>query len=258
MDFLQSENAYHFSSDAVLLANFINYNLPKIFEKKRHIKPPFLMLDLGCGCGIIGLLVLQYIKDNYKNFFEQTYLLGLDNNPIEVENANQNAKKMGLQANYQAFCFDLISEEGLAKSVTQKWAFEKYSMINQNVKHELGVLNNPRLFKLIMANPPWYSKDKGLESKNFSRVNALFAKSETLPAFMNFAQKFLEKHAYLYLVGKAEFLTDYLGQLPKSLSCTTIQNVHNAPDKKAIFFLLESRFQSKASPVLAAPIFLTS
>ncbi len=249
-------NYYHFGSDAVLLANFINQRLGEIFfSKKRKVKPPFLMLDLGCGCGVIGLLVLQYIKENYPDFLEQTFLFGLDKNLEAVESANQNAISFQLDKHYKAIHLDFILEEN-AKKTLQKLAYAKYLELADKKTIEPNLSHSPRLFKLLMANPPWYTHGKGLESNDFSRRNALFAEKNILSFFLNFGQSFLEKNGYFYLVAKADYMAHFLKSLPCSLPCITLQNVHHQNNKNAIFFLLESKLQSKANLVIAPPIFL--
>ena len=108
MDFIQAKGSYRFSSDALLLADFACMYLSKnIFNKKRGIKAPFLFLDLGCGCGVIGIQILKYIKKNYPHYMKDSHILGIDKEPTLVESANANAQAFGFCENYDAICADI-------------------------------------------------------------------------------------------------------------------------------------------------------
>ncbi len=258
MDFIQLKDSYHFSSDAILLAEFINQRIVKnLFEKKRHIKPPFLMLDVGCGCGVIGLLVLEFVKKNYPEILDNVFMLGIDKNKDLVDIAKQNAEKFGLSKQYQAITLDieLFNAKKQEKNLVQEWAFTKIEPYLTN-KSDGGIFKNPRFFDVIMTNPPWYLENSGINSQAENRKNALFGNENTLKNFINFSYIFIKHHRYLYMVGRAMHLIRYLHNLPKSLQCLTVQNIHAQKQKNATFFLLETCFQSKADLIVAPPIFL--
>jgi len=276
MNFIQAKESYRFSSDALLLANFASMHLAKnIFDKKRGIRPPFLFLDLGCGCGVIGIEILKYVKKNYPEHVKDTYILGIDKENVLVESAHANAKTFGFHENYHAICadiapdtldisdtVDILGTRGMAGTldiIVQNWAFEK--MEKQRGKkmdvHD-GVIKNPRLFDAIITNPPWHHANNGKVSHDILRRNALFGDETTMGMFLGFAEKMLKKNASIYVVGKSAYFYDCVKAMPASLRCTTMQNVHATQEDDAVFYLLEARFQSKASMVFPSPLFLNT
>ena len=292
MGFIQAKDSYRFSSDALLLADFACTYLSKnIFEKKRGIKAPFLFLDLGCGCGVIGVQILKYIQKNYPDRIKDTYILGIDKERALVESANANAQAFGFCENYYALCGDINPNMGAGTSTgmgpntgtgasknrticavadfsatlnqntcekaIQGWALDKMKKYNEKRKNSPdGVDKNPRLFDAVITNPPWYDMNNGKVSHALLRRSALFGDGTSIATFLGFAEKKLKKNASLYMVGKSSNFADCAKLMPAPLRCTTMQNVHAKEGVAAVFFLLEARFQSKADMVFPAPIFL--
>lgn len=256
MDFLQSKEHYRFSSDALLLADFASTHLSiNIFDKKRGIKVPFLFIDLGCGCGVVGIQILKYIETHYPHYIKDTYVLGLDRESELIVNANINAHTFGFCDNYHAICADISHED--CHELVQNWAFEKIEKYKGSMDHiDDGIRKNPRLFDAVMVNPPWYDGKCGRMSHGDIRRNALFGDETTMPLFLRFTEKKLKKNASLFVVGKSSNFIDCLKAVPASFACTTVQNVYAKEDADAVFFLLEARFQSKADMVFSSPLFL--
>jgi len=294
MDFIQAKESYRFSSDALLLADFASTHLAKnIFDKKRGISPPFLFLDLGCGCGVIGIEILKYVSKHYPDYIKDTYILGIDKEHALLESARANAKSFGFYENYHAICADIapntpstydepstlniVATPGIfdrVDTLVQNWAFEKIEAQRgkkadahaaASVAHadasavaHASVSKNPRLFDAVITNPPWYDVSKGKVSHGILRRNALFGDETTMETFLGFAGKRLKKNGSLYVVGKSANFHDCMKAMPASLRCTTMQNVHARQEDDAVFFLLEARFQSKASMVFPSPLFLNT
>ncbi len=280
MDFIQAKGTYHFSSDALLLADFANKLISKnIFSKKRNIHPPFLFLDLGCGCGIIGIQILKYIKEQYPEHIKHVHMLGIDKEAVLIESAKANAKAFGFEENYSTLQADLalcekevhdwalrkkaaaengkLPKHGTKRNDVDKNHLEKNDTETEDTKNN-GIEKNPRLFDAIVTNPPWYNKNKGRVSHEHLRREALFGDENSMQIFLTFAEKKLKKNASLYMVAKTGNFTDCIQAIPKNLRCTTMQNVHDTHNKNAIFFLLEARFQSKADMVFHPPLFLNT
>jgi len=258
MDFIQAKESYRFSSDALLLADFASVHLSKnIFDKKRGIKPPFLFLDLGCGCGVIGIQILEYVQKNYPDYLKHTYILGIDKEKTLIESAHANAKAFGFHENYHAICADIMTN--VSADIVQSWAFDRIEEQRGITEHaQGGVVKNPRLFDAIITNPPWYSMNRGEASHGNLRRSALFGDETSMAMFFGFAEERLKKNASLYVVGKNAYFHDCIKVLPASLRCTTMQNVHPTQGDNSVFFLLEARFQSKAPMAFLPPLFLNT
>ncbi|MBL4902660.1 MAG: methyltransferase [Desulfocapsa sp.] len=118
---LQYRDGYRFSIDPVLLAHFVRLNT------NEHI------LDLGAGCGVIGLILLYRASSSISSLtaFElQERLAGLVRENI-VLNQFQNQMEV---------------VEGDLRNITQYF--------------------NPESFSTILCNPPFYTPGSGRQSKN--------------------------------------------------------------------------------------------
>lgn len=107
MRLAQLKEGYRYNSDTLMLYDFVLQNFSNL---KGNV------LDVGCGCGILGLLLKRDFKD--------INLLGIDIQDINVEISNFNALTNGIKAKFIALNFtDFKSDER---------------------------------FELIVSNPPYY------------------------------------------------------------------------------------------------------
>ncbi|MCR4942334.1 MAG: methyltransferase [Campylobacter sp.] len=81
MILFQHPSGYRYNSDSLFLYDFIS-----------EFKPSGKLLDVGCGCGILGLLL--------KRDFAKIELFGIDKQGINIEISKQNAKTNDLEANF--------------------------------------------------------------------------------------------------------------------------------------------------------------
>ena len=143
----QPEGSFRFSADALLLAAFIlRHCLP-------HTPRPRVMLELGCGCGVISLACLLADKELTS--------LGVDIVPELAAAANTNAAALGLAARFSAVVADATAP------AAQNFSPERY-----------GVL---------AANPPYYTLGKGRLPRSAMRRKAFFADEKMLPGFIQSA-----------------------------------------------------------------------
>ena len=77
MDFYQPEGSYRFSSDAVCAVRFACSLIVQELQKKK-VKDPYLIMDVGCGCGVIGILVLQFFKELYPEWYPYLMVVGIE------------------------------------------------------------------------------------------------------------------------------------------------------------------------------------
>ncbi|GHV53555.1 hypothetical protein FACS1894206_04480 [Deltaproteobacteria bacterium] len=141
---LQVPGSFRFSADALLLAAFALRHCP---AKKRQTR----LLDLGCGCGVVGLACLL------GNAFISC--LGADIFPELAGAAIANADRLGLSERYAAMSVNLELPEERARLPQAT-------------------------FSLVAANMPFRRAGQGRLPQNALRKKALFADENTLSAFI--------------------------------------------------------------------------
>lgn len=245
-DFFQPENSYHFSEDAIFLSDFVGQQCLNAWQKKAK-NTPILLLDLGCGCGVLGLLSLVYFHKHIPNIAAHVRILGVDRSPELIHAAKQNAQHYDNQ--YHTLCGNIFDAE-IQKQI-QVWA---YSQMRDDSHTNCGVTKNPRLFDGVITNPPWYNENHGINSKHPLRRQALFGHENCLSQFFLIAQNVLKKNASLYTIGKSQHFSKYV--MPPHLLPVTIQHVHASAHENATFFLMEAKFQSQAETKILKPLFI--
>lgn len=140
----QPPGSFRFSADALLLAAFI----------LRRCLPGTsgaALLDLGCGCGVVGLACL--LGDGTLTAH------GLDIDASLVSAARVNAAALGLSSRFSAEALDLADTAGVARI-------------------------QPGAFDVVAANMPYRSPGSGRLPGSEARKRALFADASTMPSFM--------------------------------------------------------------------------
>ncbi len=183
---LQHRNGYRFSMDPVLLAHFVQLNSDE------------RVLDLGAGCGIVGLILL-YRKKAFISLltaFEiQQGLAGLTRENIECN---------GFQEKMEIIEGDL-----------------------RKIKHYF----EPESFSTVVCNPPFYTPGRGRQSKNKEAEIARHQVSCTLSDVISAAAKTVKNRGRVVLVYPANGLATLLLLLEqKRLAVKRIQCVYPYPD----------------------------
>lgn len=139
----QHRDGYRFSVDAVLLAHFCRPG------------PRDRALDLGCGCGVIGLILCHR--------HQELRLTGLELQPALAELAGNNARANGFQDRF-------VVEQGDLRTIRQHIRAESYD--------------------LALSNPPYHKTGSGRISREDERALArheLTADPDSLIAAAAFA-----------------------------------------------------------------------
>jgi tRNA1Val (adenine37-N6)-methyltransferase len=110
----QHRNGYRFSVDAVLLAHFC------------HPAAQDRVLDIGCGCGVISLILCHRLP--------QLHLTGLELQPALARLAQSNAKANGWQERL---------------------------LVQQGDLRQIRAVVQPESFDLVVSNPPYYRHGSG-------------------------------------------------------------------------------------------------
>ena len=252
MDFFQPEGSYRFSSDAICTARYVCMAILEDFQKK-HIKRPYLIMDIGCGCGVIGILVLQFFSELYPEYYPYLRVFGIEKEEELFRAAKYNAKIFGHEQNYFVFQLDVLKTESVG--YLQNKVFEEVFIdtLPQMQEKDGGVLKNPRLFDFVVTNPPWYRAETKLHSVSQLRNTALFGNETILQSFFAFGEKFLKKNASIVTVAKTACYMEFMQAIPKTIQITAMQAVHKKIQHKAIFFILQGKYLSKAVFEILAP-----
>lgn len=167
----QPPGSFRFSSDALLLAAFaVRYCLAE--RRSPECLAPHVpaLLDLGCGCGVVGLACLLAVP--------ALAAVGVDIQPELVAAARENAARLGLEARFTAVTADIAAPA--------------------------PVVSAARLtgggYAVVAANMPYRQAGSGRLPASPARRKALFAEESTMPAFLNAAKAALAEDGSLALV----------------------------------------------------------
>ncbi len=152
----QPMGSFRFSTDALLLAEFAVFCMQQracLLE----IKPIWRFLDLGTGCGVVGLAFLSS-HETAHNWFG----VGLDIHTPLLHAAQYNSVSLG---------FD-----------------KRFAFVQADVTHCPLPENSQHL---VLANPPWRLLHAARPSRSLLRRDALFGQQKTLHNFAEAAAKTL-------------------------------------------------------------------
>ncbi|OIQ49767.1 tRNA1(Val) (adenine(37)-N6)-methyltransferase [Pseudodesulfovibrio hydrargyri] len=188
---VQPEGGYRFSLDSLLLASFANVTRGQTG------------LDLGCGCGVIGLALLLRQPG--------LRLTGVELNPQSVEAAKENAANLHL---------------------TDKLTIEQGDVVDWRSD---GVVD------FVVANPPYRKLGQGRESAEEDRRNARFEGAGTFAAFARCAAVALKTRGRFAFVHLPERLPEIMAGLADAgLASKRLRMVHGKADQEARMVLVET------------------
>ena len=92
-----------------------------IRQLKKHVEPGSMILDVGCGSGILGMLALK---------FGAEYSVGTDLDPCAIEATHENMEVNGIRPDqYEVMIGNIIDD----KEVQDKVGYEKYDIVAANI-----------------------------------------------------------------------------------------------------------------------------
>jgi len=113
-----------------------------IRQLRKHVKTGDLVLDIGCGSGILGMLALK---------FGAKYSVGTDLDPCAIEATHENMQVNGIESNqYEVLIGNVINEPEVQNAV----GFEKYDVVVANILTEVLVILTSVIVK--------HMKEKGI------------------------------------------------------------------------------------------------
>jgi len=204
----QSENAHRFSLDSILLAE-------NIFPKKNN-----RILDLGCGCGIISILLANKNPD--------ITIVGIDIQESSILIAKQNVLKNKLKGKVNILCKDMRTIKGDT--------FKK--------------------FHKVVCNPPFRKKNSG--RKNTSKTIAI-AREEifcTIDDIMKVSRKVLINLGELIVIYPAERIGEIIIKMNNyNLETKEMIPIYSKNNSNAKWFIIKGRLNAKPGLIVKAPVY---
>lgn len=212
MKLFQLKDGYRYNSDSLFLWDFARKNC--------SFKASQSLLDVGCGCGILGLLLARDFN---------CALSCIDIQPQNCELAQINAGANDIKASI--ICADFFKD----------WESGN-SRIPSNFDENFRI---PSSFERIICNPPFY--DFGGENKNAHKNTSRNASSFDISAFASKCSKLLAPKGELVLCYDAR-LVDRLLQalLEAGLKPIKLAFLHSKPSKPANVVLVVAKKGAKS------------
>lgn len=239
MKLFQLKDGYRYNSDSLFLWDFARKNC--------SFKASQSLLDVGCGCGILGLLLARDFN---------CALSCIDIQPQNCELAQMNARANDIKASI--ICADFFKDWESGNSVGNS----KKNSVGNSKENSAGnsagnskensagnFAGNFRIpsqgFERIICNPPFY--DFGGENKNAHKNTSRNASSFDISAFASKCSKLLAPKGELVLCYDAR-LVDRLLQalLEAGLKPIKLAFLHSKPSKPANIVLVVAKKGAKS------------
>ncbi len=202
----QANEGYRYNSDTLFLYDFI-----------ARLKPKGRVLDVGCGCGILGLL----LKRDFPAL--EVHLLDIQAKNCEIAHANALANHLEMEA---FTCKDFLEE---------RFEFK---------------------FDFIISNPPFYHQGV-VKSENESLRLSRYSSALPFEAFVKKVSKNLSNRGYFCFCYDAKQLGNIMhALLENKLSVEALRFVHPKEDKEASLVLVSARKNSKSLCKIHAPLMM--
>ncbi len=211
---MQPSRGYRYSIDSLLLADFASV------EDNDNI------LDLGCGCGIVGLIMLFSRKANIKK------ITGLELQQDLSELATKNAEINGFGSKYRVVRGDL-------KAIKTFFAAESFSS--------------------MVCNPPFYTSFSGRKSADKQSLIARHQVCSNTSQVMAAASYVVKNRGNVSIVFPAEGLVELVCAMEKmKLQPKRMQMVYSYPEKEssAKLVLIEAVKNGGAGIKIQPPLYI--
>jgi len=210
----QPRIGYRFSADAPLLV---------WFASRAPARRARRAVDLGAGCGVVGLGLL-------------------------MADAAERVVAVEIQSRLAALCAENAAENGLA---------DRLQVVNEDMRSGSPALARRR-FDLVVTNPPFWPADSGHLPEDEERRIACHEVRIDLDGWIDVAARLLERRrGRLCAVFPARRTAELLAALSgRGLGATAILAVHPSPDAEAGLVLVEARHGAARPIAVEPPLFL--
>ena len=211
MKLFQLKDGYRYNSDSLFLWDFARKNC--------SFKASQSLLDVGCGCGILGLLLARDFN---------CALSCIDIQPQNCQLAQINAGANDIKASI--ICADFFKDWESGNSVANSAGNSRIPSLN---------------FERIICNPPFY--DFGGENKNAHKNTSRNASSFDISAFASKCSKLLAPKGELVLCYDARLIDRLLQALLEAgLKPIKLAFLHSKPSKPANVVLVVAKKGAKS------------
>ncbi|HDQ39723.1 MAG TPA: methyltransferase domain-containing protein [Desulfonatronum sp.] len=208
----QPKDGFRFSADALLLACFAGS------------RKPLRVLDLGTGCGVVGLgLLLIHAEANFT-------VMGVDHDPSMIQAAKINAAALGFE--------------------------HRFTTVLGNVAKKIATLP-PGRFDLVLCNPPYRQKGRGRMPADETVQSARFETSARIEDFIRTATLALDTKGRLAMIHLPENLHRIFSFMHAcKLEPKRLRFVHGHQRKPASLLLVEARKTGRPGLRVEPPLVL--
>lgn len=219
MKIFQLKDGYRYNSDSLFLWDFARKNC--------SFKASQSLLDVGCGCGILGLLLARDFN---------CALSCIDIQPQNCELAQINAGANDIKASI--ICADFFKDWESGNSRIPSNFDENSRIPSKSFQKSQG-------FERIICNPPFY--DFGGENKNAHKNTSRNASSFDISAFASKCSKLLAPKGELVLCYDARLIDRLLQVLLEAgLKPIKLAFLHSKPSKPANVVLVVAKKGAKS------------
>lgn len=206
MNLFQPERGYRYNSDTLLLYDFIS-----------AFQPKGTLLDVGCGCGILGLL----LKRDFPSI--EMHLLDIQKQNFDITKANAEHNKLEISS------------------------FTCKDFLETKFEHK---------FDMIVSNPPFYHTG-GVKSENDVLSLSRHSSALPFTAFATKVTKSLSNRGYFCFCYDAKQLDHLMATLlANGLNVEDLCFVYPKEEKEASLVLIRARKNSKTLCKIHPPLFI--
>ncbi|RME19922.1 MAG: tRNA1(Val) (adenine(37)-N6)-methyltransferase [Deltaproteobacteria bacterium] len=203
----QARDGYRFGVETLLLAGFVE-------------EPCRFLLDLGCGSGVLAMLLVHLGKADRA--------AGVEIQPAMADRARRSAELNGLQDRVDIYHHDLRRVEEILK---------------------------PASFDMVVSNPPHRPAGRGRTSPNIERAVAREEISCTLEDVFAAAARMLRPRGRFVVIYPPDRLQEAFEACKRfGLAPSRLRMVHPKLGEPANHFLLEARRAEKRQLVVEPPL----
>lgn len=208
---IQDDTKQLISIDSLLIEDFI-----KINRKTKNI------LDIGCGVGIISLLLMKRTLSN-------VYMIDIDKEMIELSKINFENNK-------------------------DKFNTTKVNFINQDFNNSFDNLSD--FFDIIYTNPPYFKENNNISKNNENLNNARFEKLLSIEEIISKSSILLKNGAKFYIIFRSDRTVEILSIVNKYNLAPKRMKFVFTNQEYSKFTLLECIKNGKSEMLIEKPIFL--